>query len=1035
MGKQHRPTRENALKSVSDYRAVFDAINDAVLIVDLESNRIVDVNQKMCEMYGYSAEEAVRIKWGDTSGDFPPYTAEDANCRIVKAAKEGPQLFEWPAKHKGGGIFWVEVSVRTAAMGSGNFIIATTRDITDRKRIERELTATKDYLNTVFNNIHDAVFVHDINGKVIDVNDKMLDMYQCTREEAIGLSIIPDYTVPGDPVDHRAYWQKVMAGEDQYFECTGRRPKDGYEFMVDAFLTKLSLPEGDFVLGSVHDITKRKRVEKELHATKEYLATVFNNIQDAVFIHDINGKVIDVNDKMLDMYQFTREEAIGLSIVPDYTVPDESVDHRAYWQKVMAGEDQYFECTGRRPKDGYEFDVEVILTKLPLPGDVCILATVRNITDRKQAERELTATKDYLNTVFNNIHDALFVHDVEGKVLDVNDTMCDMYQFTREEAIGLSIVPDYTVPCDSVDHRAKWQKVMAGEDQYFECTARRPKDGYEFDVEVILTKLPLPGRDSILGCVRDISARKRAEEGLQAQKQKFQALSESSPVGMAVVDGSSAFKFKYMNPKFREFFGCDIRQVPDMAAWLTRVYPEPVVCRRAGSKWLDILKAIKPGVDRSYIRRLSGKDGSHRYIKFIPVQLQVDEILMACWDITKNKEAEQRIRERNLVLGVLNDIMASVTRSLELSEILEPLRTVLVEKLKISAGGIFFPREGDGRIETEMSWGVPASLQEDFGALALQCRKDGQVLHESDITLVRHKAGGSETKACARLKISGFRSYLCISLRAKGEMEGMIFLVDRKRDTFNDDQIAFYKTLGQQVGIATQNARLFQEARQSHAEMKALSLRLVRVQEDELRYVARELHDEIGQLLTGLRLAIEMALESTVEPIASLVEAKSLANALTGLVRELSRKLRPSMLDDLGLFPALRSLFERFSTHTGLQVVFEHTQPDEKRFSREVETAVYRIVQEALTNVARHAKASWATVRLWSHEKTLGIQVEDHGVGFDLPSALKAGETNGLNVIRERVMLLGGQFSIDAHPGAGTRLTAELPTEMGGGDS
>lgn len=90
MGKQHKSTRENALKSVSDYRAVFDAINDAVLIIDLESSSIVDVNQKMCEMYGYSAEEAVRMKWGDTSGGFPSYTAEDANRRIVKAAKEGP---------------------------------------------------------------------------------------------------------------------------------------------------------------------------------------------------------------------------------------------------------------------------------------------------------------------------------------------------------------------------------------------------------------------------------------------------------------------------------------------------------------------------------------------------------------------------------------------------------------------------------------------------------------------------------------------------------------------------------------------------------------------------------------------------------------------------------------------------------------------------------------------------------------------------------------------------------------------------------
>jgi PAS domain S-box-containing protein len=854
-------------------------------------------------MYGYSAEEAVRITWGDTSGGFPPYTVEDANCRIVKAAKEGPQLFEWPAKHKGGGLFWVEVSARIAVTGSGNFIIATTRDITGRKRIEGELTTTKNYLNTVFNNIHDAVFIHDVDGKVIDVNDKMLDMYQFTREEAIGLSIVPDYTVPGDPVDHRANWKKAMAGEDQFFECTGRRPKDGYEFMVDAFLTKLSLPEGDFILASVRDITKRKRVEKELHATKEYLATVFNNIHDAVFIHDVDGKVIDVNDKMLDMYQFTREEAIGLSIMQDYTIQEGRPDLPAIWRRVVAGEDGFIECTGRRPKDGYQFDVEVFMTKLSLPDGDYVLASVRDITQRRIVEK------------------------------------------------------------------------------------------------------------------------------------KFQVLSEGSPVGMAVIDAHSAFGFKYMNPKFRELFSCDMEDVPDVHEWLTRIYPDPVSHRKAASNWVNILETVKPGIDRPFVRKLGNKGKPVRYVKFVPVQLQTGEILMACWDITKNIEAEQRIRERNLVLEVLNDIMTSVTGSLSLSKILQALQRVFVEKLRIGAGGIFFRSEVDGRTNEGICWGVPADALEGLRAFALKCRSDGKVIHENDIALVRHHPPVRGSYVPEEFRKFRWHSFLCISLPIEGETQGMIFLAEGKRDAFNDDQAAFFKALGQQIGVAVQNAHLFEQVRQSHAEMKDLSLRMLRVQEDELRYIARELHDEIGQLLTGLRLAIEMALQSTGESMASLVEAKSLANALTGLVRDLSRKLRPSMLDDLGLFPTLRSLFERFSTHTGVQVVFEHTQPDEKRFSREVETAVYRIVQEALTNVARHAKASWATVRLWSHDKTLGIQVEDHGVGFDLPSASKAGETNGLNVMRERVMLLGGRFTIEANPGAGTRLTAELPTETEGGHS
>src|SRR5208337_223487 len=111
-----------------------------------------------------------------------------------------------------------------------------------------------------------------------------------------------------------------------------------------------------------------------------------------------------------------------------------------------------------------------------------------------------------------------------------------------------------------------------------------------------------------------------------------------------------------------------------------------------------------------------------------------------------------------------------------------------------------------------------------------------------------------------------------------------------------------------------------------------------------------------------------------------------------------------SMLDDLGLLPTLPWLFERFSTHTNIRVVFEHTNVDDKRFLHELETAVYRITQEALTNVARHAKVNLVTVRLWSNDKTLGLQIEDHGVGFDPHPTSKAAVSNGLNGMRERVM-------------------------------
>jgi signal transduction histidine kinase len=143
-------------------------------------------------------------------------------------------------------------------------------------------------------------------------------------------------------------------------------------------------------------------------------------------------------------------------------------------------------------------------------------------------------------------------------------------------------------------------------------------------------------------------------------------------------------------------------------------------------------------------------------------------------------------------------------------------------------------------------------------------------------------------------------------------------------------------------------------------------------------------------------------------------------------VRKLSLDLRPAMLDDLGLLPALLWHFEHYTAQTQVRVNFKHSGLEKRRFGQEVETAAYRMVQEALTNVARHAGVPEVTVRLSTHPRTLLIEIEDRGGGFDLESVLSAGETSGLAGMRERAVLLGGSLNIESHPDSGTRVTAEL---------
>ncbi len=228
--------------------------------------------------------------------------------------------------------------------------------------------------------------------------------------------------------------------------------------------------------------------------------------------------------------------------------------------------------------------------------------------------------------------------------------------------------------------------------------------------------------------------------------------------------------------------------------------------------------------------------------------------------------------------------------------------------------------------------------------------------------------------------------------------------------------------------------RLFAAVRQQRSQLRALTSKLTEVQERERRQLARELHDEMGQALTAIRMdlaVVEKGLPPTVTPYLRerLAEAAYLTEQTLEQVRELSLDLRPPMLDDLGLVPTLRWYVKRYSSRTAIQTGLT-LLGTEQRLSATVETALYRVLQEALTNVARHAGAKMVQVTL--HYQATGViaTVADNGCGFDV-DAISAREIGSMGLLgmRERVSLLGGKFQIESLIGKGTTLWLELPLE------
>jgi PAS domain S-box-containing protein len=210
---------------------------------------------------------------------------------------------------------------------------------------------------------------------------------------------------------------------------------------------------------------------------------------------------------------------------------------------------------------------------------------------------------------------------------------------------------------------------------------------------------------------------------------------------------------------------------------------------------------------------------------------------------------------------------------------------------------------------------------------------------------------------------------------------------------------------------------------ESTAQLRALTRQLLQVQEDERRHLARELHDEIGQVLTGLQFQLASAVRQSTTDGRGLAEAETIVRDLTRRVSALSMDLRPAVLDSLGLLPALLWYIERYQTRTGVTVHLRH-QGIEYRFAPTVEITAYRVIQEALTNIARHAEAHTATIHLLADHEVLTVVIRDDGIGF-VPAKMAA--TSGLDGMRERVALLGGNVVIESEPGSGTSITCELP--------
>ena len=405
------------------------------------------------------------------------------------------------------------------------------------------------------------------------------------------------------------------------------------------------------------------------------------------------------------------------------------------------------------------------------------------------------------------------------------------------------------------------------------------------------------------------------------------------------------------------------------------------------------------------------------------------ETVLLLMDITERKKNEEELRRRYEAISATQKVSRDLQRSLAVRDRVENAIATVLEVTGYACGTLHLI-DGTG---TKLELRAHKGLSDLFvSQITEQPLSWGGTVQSGAATFVE-KVNGSTYFDPRLIEAENIQAFACIPLTSKQEVIGVLNLLLKQPHLFSDAEQLMLQTFGRQIGVAVDNAQMYEDARRREEKVRQLSVDLVRVQEEERSHFARELHDGLSQLLTTLKISAEMAFKTfrrdPDNAERSLRDVLTASDEAQGEAKRVADDLRPSVLDDFGLRAAIEWQATNFARRTNTQLDL-HLLIEEARFDSIIETTIYRIIQELLSNVAKHAEAGRVMVQLLQREGVVALTVADDGKGFDRnggPRSPRGRIHHGLRNLKERTESLGGSFRIESVSPHGTEVTVELP--------
>ncbi len=681
------------------------------------------------------------------------------------------------------------------------------------------------------------------------------------------------------------------------------------------------------------------------------------------------------------------------------------------------------EARGKR-RDGSLIDQQLSLRLLP---EGTVVWICRDITEQRKVETSLQLSDERFRHLYDDMPLMHFMIDPEGTIIAVNQFGAAQLGYQVEELVGHSV----SQVIDEKDHPV-WQKQLEqiaranGGVSHWEIRKLR-RDGTMIWVEEFARVIQVsPQVRRILLVCQDITERKKMEMVLRESKERLRTLTERIPNGICVVNTN--LKFLYYNLAFCRMLGYKPeemreRKLSDMFELEDRV--------RAASQLHGVLNGEVEFTDEYHIL--------DRNQQSIPVEISSRRIyfdgqpalLSVFRDLTERKQHEEALRRsehkyRQLVETVQEGIV--VLDQAWVIRFVNPHTRRLLGGQEADILGRpllhFVERADRERVQNYLK-SSEARLK-DGGDFQFR-RLDSQPIYVNLQTSPLTDAGGESMGVLAVLIDITERKQAQQEL--KKHKENLEEMVRRRTSILKDKNDKLYAEI-------RQRRRTEQELMRSREELRQLSAHLESAREEERKWIAREIHDELGQQLSALKMNVNWLEKQFPKDAAQLWEkTRAMSDIISTTiqkVREISQKLRPSILDNLGFTAAISWQAGEFEKNSGIRCDV-NIESDDIVLEDERSSALFRIFQEALTNIFRHSKASRVYIELSKDAQNVYLTIEDNGIGIS-DEKIQGSNSFGLLGIRERVLFLNGEVSIKGVKGEGTRISVRVPLQKSKGE-